>query len=402
MSRPTRIMSMALIATLLALIAGPVAMASAAAPLAKWTVMVYMSGDNNLEPYIVKDLELELAAQGSTANVQITALADRGPGYDKSRGDWKTTKLYHPTQGMLADAASAVADWGERDMGDPPTLARLRRRGRRPTTPPATTRSTSGVTAGAGTRTGRCRTTRRAATASTPTRSSRSSRSSGSSTSSATTPATWPRSRSPLWHGHATALVGSQEFVNLDGIEYDVVIAQMNANPNMTADQVAAASSASATAEATYSSMARRRPLHDALKNAVDAWSIALKAALPAQKAAILRGFANAKVVLAGPDGPRPVRPGEADQRPGHRRQRQGQGHGGHERRRRRWSSTAASPAASTPWSTASRSRASPGRSRRTPTGPTTTPWTSPRPPAGTSSRTCWPPDRDRPSWGVS
>ena len=36
--------------------------ASAAAPQAKWTVMVYMSGDNNLEDYIVKDLELELAA----------------------------------------------------------------------------------------------------------------------------------------------------------------------------------------------------------------------------------------------------------------------------------------------------------------------------------------------------
>ena len=76
---------------------------------AKWTVMVYMSGDNNLEDYIVKDIELELAAMGSTPNVQVTALADRGPGFDKSRGDWQTTKLYHPTQGMLADASSAVA-----------------------------------------------------------------------------------------------------------------------------------------------------------------------------------------------------------------------------------------------------------------------------------------------------
>ena len=61
--------------------------------------MVYMSGDNNLEDYIVKDLELELAALGSNAEVQVTALADRGPGYDKSRGDWQTTKLFHPTRG---------------------------------------------------------------------------------------------------------------------------------------------------------------------------------------------------------------------------------------------------------------------------------------------------------------
>ena len=37
--------------------------AAAAAPQAKWTVMVYMSGDNNLEDYIVKDLELELGGR---------------------------------------------------------------------------------------------------------------------------------------------------------------------------------------------------------------------------------------------------------------------------------------------------------------------------------------------------
>jgi hypothetical protein len=69
---------------------------------AKWTVMVYISGDNNLEDYVVKDLELELAPTGSSANVQVIALADRGPGYDRSCGDWQSTKLYHVTQGMLA------------------------------------------------------------------------------------------------------------------------------------------------------------------------------------------------------------------------------------------------------------------------------------------------------------
>ncbi len=84
--------------------------------------MVYISGDNNLEDYVVKDIELELAPTGSSANVQVVALADRGPGYDTSYGDWQTTKLYHVTQGMKADAASAVADWGERNMGDKQTL----------------------------------------------------------------------------------------------------------------------------------------------------------------------------------------------------------------------------------------------------------------------------------------
>ena len=96
--------------------------AGAAAPQAKWTVMVYMSGDNNLESYISTDLETELAVPGSSANVQVTALADRGPGYDKSHGDWQSTKLFHVTPGMTALPASAVADWGERDMGNPQTL----------------------------------------------------------------------------------------------------------------------------------------------------------------------------------------------------------------------------------------------------------------------------------------
>ncbi len=100
------------------------AAAASAAPLpAKaWTVMVYIDGDNNLEDYVVKDIETELSALGSNASVNVVAIADRGPGYDTSRGDWQTTKVYYCTQGMLADAASAVADWGERNMGDPQTL----------------------------------------------------------------------------------------------------------------------------------------------------------------------------------------------------------------------------------------------------------------------------------------
>ena len=91
-------------------------------PTKAWTVMVYIDGDNNLEDYVVKDIETELSALGSNAIVNVVCLADRGPGYDTSRGDWQTTKVYYCTQGMLADAASAVADWGERNMGDKQTL----------------------------------------------------------------------------------------------------------------------------------------------------------------------------------------------------------------------------------------------------------------------------------------
>ncbi|HEY9525614.1 MAG TPA: clostripain-related cysteine peptidase [Anaerolineales bacterium] len=249
---------------------------------AKWTVMVYISGDNNLEDYVVKDIELELAPTGSSANVQVVALADRGPGYDTSYGDWQTTKLFHVTQGMTASSANAVADWGERNFGDKQTLIDF---------------------------------------------------------------VTWTKSSYPadhyalyfwghgwnwhpgyvmqddtdndtldmeeieaalpsigfidmvgfdgcnmasievqmLWHGHATALAHSQEWVGWDGVEYDLVLAQLAANPNMTADQVAIATSQSAASDKTWSAVAVDSRFN-ALLAAVDQWSVALKGGLGANR----------------------------------------------------------------------------------------------------------------------
>jgi hypothetical protein len=88
---------------------------AAPATRSKWTVMVYVSGDNNLEDYVVSDIEMELAPTGSNANVQVVALADRGPGYDTSYGDWQTTKLFHVTQGMTPPE-NAVEDWGNETL----------------------------------------------------------------------------------------------------------------------------------------------------------------------------------------------------------------------------------------------------------------------------------------------
>jgi hypothetical protein len=72
-----------------------------------------------LRTYIVKDIELELGLAGSTPRQDQSHWRIAGPGYDRSRGDWQTTKLYYVTQGIVADAAHAVADWGERNFGDP-------------------------------------------------------------------------------------------------------------------------------------------------------------------------------------------------------------------------------------------------------------------------------------------
>jgi hypothetical protein len=48
-----------------------------------------------------------------------------------------------------------------------------------------------------------------------------------------------------LWQGKATAIAASEEYVNWNGIEYDTVIAQLRANPFMSADQVAVATAKS-------------------------------------------------------------------------------------------------------------------------------------------------------------
>ena len=262
---------------------------SSAAPFAQWTVMVYMSGDNNLEDYIVKDLESELVAVGSTVEVEVVALADRGPGYDRSYGDWQTTKLFHVTRGMTAAPENAVADWGERDMGNSQTLIDF---------------------------------------------------------------VTWTRSNLPaqhyalyfwghgwnwhpgyvmldstdkdsldmdevkaalpaigfidmvgfdgcnmasievqnLWHGHATALAHSQKYVGWEGIQYDLVLAQLNANPAMAADQLAVITSQSANTDKTWSAVAVDNRF-DALMAAVDNWAVALKNGLTANRKKYDRAF---------------------------------------------------------------------------------------------------------------
>ena len=107
----------------------------------------------------------------------------------------------------------------------------------------------------------------------------------------------------------------------MDGIEYDAVIAQLNANPNMTADQVAIASSASAIVEKTYSSMAVDSR-YTTLRTAVNDWSIALKNAAAGAEGGDRPRLPEREELLAGADRQGPVRPREAGQRPGHRRRR--------------------------------------------------------------------------------
>jgi hypothetical protein len=257
--------------------------AAAAPPTGtKWTVMVYISGDNNLEDYVVKDIETELAPTGSNASVQVVALADRGPGYDTSYGDWQQTLLFHVTPGMTAAAENAVAEWGEKDMGDPQTLIDFVN-GTKASYPadhyalyfwghgwnwhPDYVMLDD--------------------------------------TSADTLDYEEMKAALPsigfidvvgydgcnmasieifdLWHGYATAVTSSQEYVGWEGLQYDQILTKLSANPGMTADQLAIASSQSATGDKTWSAVAVDARL-DTLLTAVDQWSVALKSGLGANR----------------------------------------------------------------------------------------------------------------------
>jgi Clostripain family len=241
----------------------------------KWTVMVYISGDNDLEEYVVQDIEQELAVTGSSQNVQVLALADRGPGYDTSRGDWQTTKLYHVAQGMLATAENADADWGERNFGDKQTLIDFVDWTK--ANYPAEHYALYFWGHGWNWHPGYVM---------------------QDDTDHDTLDMDEVKAALPslgfiemvgfdgcnmasievqmLWHGHATALAHSQEWVGGEGVEYDLVLAKLAANPNMTADQLAIATSQTATSDQTWSAVAVDSRF-DALLRAVDEWSVALK-----------------------------------------------------------------------------------------------------------------------------
>jgi PKD repeat protein len=66
----------------------------------KWTVMIYMAADNNLEYYGVSDMN-EMEKVGSSEDVNIIVQFDRHPGssvsagYTSSNGDWDETKRFY-------------------------------------------------------------------------------------------------------------------------------------------------------------------------------------------------------------------------------------------------------------------------------------------------------------------
>ena len=65
---------------------------------AKWLVMAYMAGDNDLESFAVGDIK-EMEKVGSRpGEVDVVVQIDRAAGHDRSDGDWQGTRRYYVTR----------------------------------------------------------------------------------------------------------------------------------------------------------------------------------------------------------------------------------------------------------------------------------------------------------------
>jgi len=91
-------------------------------PLREWTVMVYMNGKSNIEPFALGDLN-RLETAGSSDKVAIVAEIGRSKGLDNDTtadGDWAGVRRYYVTRDADPDhiASPLLADLGGPDMGD--------------------------------------------------------------------------------------------------------------------------------------------------------------------------------------------------------------------------------------------------------------------------------------------
>jgi hypothetical protein len=287
----TKIVTVALVVVLLSLQMASVSAASLAGrgkppTPAKWTFMVYIVGDNNLDAWVPLDIETELAPAGSNAGVSVVVLADRA-----ATAEWSQTLLFYVTQGLQATPENAVEDWGEANMGHPQTLIDFVQwtKAHYPADRYALTFWNHGW-------------------------SWRPSQSIWDETDAdtldqheieAVMDAVGPIEviaydacqmatieNQATVASQAQAIVHSQEYLNMDGIEYELVIPELQANPDMTPDELAVIinQSTAANRERSGSAVALDERW-DALIQAVDEWSLALLDGLAAYRSDYVRAF---------------------------------------------------------------------------------------------------------------
>lgn len=99
-------------------------------PQYKWTVIVYMNADNDLEPYGVDDVN-EMEMLPASDDVAIVVLMDRIRGFDTSNGNWTDARRFKivpddddrtMTSALSASQGGQAEVLGELDMGNAATL----------------------------------------------------------------------------------------------------------------------------------------------------------------------------------------------------------------------------------------------------------------------------------------
>ncbi|NRF37406.1 clostripain-related cysteine peptidase [Pedobacter foliorum] len=88
---------------------------------AKWTVLVFMNADNDLEAHGIEDF-LEMAQVPNSDLVNVLVQMDRTPGWTDEYGDWDQTLRFKISQGMTPTVVESLEDLKETNMGDPVVL----------------------------------------------------------------------------------------------------------------------------------------------------------------------------------------------------------------------------------------------------------------------------------------
>jgi hypothetical protein len=91
-------------------------------PKRTWTLVFYIDGDNDLEPFALKDLK-ELERGIPDEGVECIVLIDRAEGFSDADGDWKDARVYRVRKDSSpAIKSEIIARPGEVNMGDPNVL----------------------------------------------------------------------------------------------------------------------------------------------------------------------------------------------------------------------------------------------------------------------------------------
>jgi hypothetical protein len=106
-----------------AAVAAPAAVPQpAAAPLKDWTVMVYMNGKSNIEPYALNDINrFETVGSSDKVNIVVELGRSKGLANDTTAdGDWAGVRRYYVIKDADKNhiASPVLADLGNADMGD--------------------------------------------------------------------------------------------------------------------------------------------------------------------------------------------------------------------------------------------------------------------------------------------